>query len=175
MVNYNNSCIYKLCCKDTNIKDIYIGSTTGFRKRKWNHKSTCNNPNDKHHNYNVYKCIRENGGFENWDMILIENINVNTKLELLKQERKYIELLKPSLNMIIPSRTDKEQKKNYYIENKDYIDKRNMNHYYKNHSKYTEKFDCDCGGKFTKRNKLTHTKTKKHLKFIQSSFAYTEP
>ena len=46
MVNYNKSMIYKICCNDLKIKEIYIGSTTNFTKRKQTHKSYCNNINE---------------------------------------------------------------------------------------------------------------------------------
>ena len=58
MVNYNNSIIYKLCCKDTNITDIYVGSTTNFYRRKQDHKQQCNNTNSKEYNKNAYQFIR---------------------------------------------------------------------------------------------------------------------
>ena len=86
MVNYNNSTIYKLCCKDISIKEIYIGSTTNFNRRKQQHKSNCNNSD-----YNVYQFIRNNGNWQNWSMIEIENINVNNKRKLETKEREYIE------------------------------------------------------------------------------------
>ena len=54
MVNYNNSMVYKLVSNDINIKDFYIGSTVNFRRRKSEHKSRCNNSNDKCHNQKVY-------------------------------------------------------------------------------------------------------------------------
>ena len=42
MPNYLNSKIYKLCCKDLNVKDIYIGSTSQLLcKRKSAHKNSC--------------------------------------------------------------------------------------------------------------------------------------
>ena len=128
MVNYGNSMIYKLCCKDTNITDIYIGSTTNFSRRKSEHKNTCINQNNKNYNVYVYQFIRDNGGFQNWDMILIENVSCSSKRELLKIERKYIDELKPSLNMIKSYNSEeekKEQKKNcdkiYRENNKEHI------------------------------------------------------
>ena len=51
MNKYNNTTIYKIVSKDINDKNIYIGMTTNFNKRKSDHKSNCNNVNDKHHNY----------------------------------------------------------------------------------------------------------------------------
>ena len=112
MVNYGNSMIYKLCCKDTNITDIYIGSTTNFYRRKSQHKSSCNNINHKSYNCYKYQFIRDNGGFENWDMVLVENISCSSKIELLKIERDYIDNLKPILNSV-KSYTSIEEKKEY--------------------------------------------------------------
>ena len=49
MVNYNNSVIYKISCKDESITDTYIGATTCLARRKYDHKRYSNNdfPNDK--------------------------------------------------------------------------------------------------------------------------------
>ena len=30
------------------------------------------------------------------------------------------------------------------------------------------KYNCDCGGKYTYGNKIIHSKTKKHLKYLES-------
>ena len=135
MPNYNNSHIYKLCCKDINITDIYIGSTTNFIRRKCQHKSNCNNINDIHYNIKVYQFIRDHGNWDNWTMILIENVNCNTKLELHKIERKFIEELKPSLNSVIASRPRKEVKKEYYQNNKDFYKEYNKEYYNDNKEK----------------------------------------
>jgi hypothetical protein len=73
-------------------------------------KCRCNNPKDKSYNYKVYKFIREHGGWENWDMIMVEKYPCNDKLELHKKEREVFETLKATLNSEIPSRTQKEYK-----------------------------------------------------------------
>lgn len=90
-INYQNSLIYKICCKNPNIKDVYIGSTTNFKSRKNQHKSCCNNINNKSHNNYKYEFIRNNGGWNNWDMILIEKFPCNDSLELHKKEQEYID------------------------------------------------------------------------------------
>jgi len=117
--NYKNGCVYKLCCKDPNIDKIYVGSTVNFKARKSKHKSVCNNIKDKDYNAYVYKFIRENGGFENWDMIQIEAYEAKDKRDLETRERYYIELLKSSLNRQIPTQTVKEYHKKYYEDNKE--------------------------------------------------------
>ena len=112
MPNYNKSCVYKLCCKDTEIKEEYVGSTTNFGRRKCEHKTICNNEKDGHYNFYVYKFIRDHGGWDNWDMVVIENVNVNTKHELHTIERQFIEDLDASLNKRIPTRPPKEYREN---------------------------------------------------------------
>jgi predicted GIY-YIG superfamily endonuclease len=41
--DYTKGLIYKICCNDENIKDIYIGSTVDFKRRKGRHKCNCYN------------------------------------------------------------------------------------------------------------------------------------
>ena len=71
MPDYNNGFIYKLCCKDVNIKEIYVGSSTNYKQRKQSHKSDCTNENSKRYNSCAYQFIRDNGGWDNWSMIEI--------------------------------------------------------------------------------------------------------
>jgi predicted GIY-YIG superfamily endonuclease len=40
-INHENTHFYKICCNDLNVKDIYVGHTTDFRKRKTQHKDRC--------------------------------------------------------------------------------------------------------------------------------------
>ena len=115
-IDYSKSFIYKLCCNDLSITDIYVGSTTNFKNRKAEHKSASKIKNTK-----VYKFIRDNGNWENWDMVLIDEVNCSCKLELLKKEREYMELYNSTLNQLLPHRT----KKQYRIDNYKKIKKKN--------------------------------------------------
>ena len=145
-VDYSKGIIYKLCCKNPNIENIYIGSTTNFKNRKNQHKSDCHNNNNQI-TYNLYKYefIRDNGGFENWDMIMIEEFGCNSKKELELRERYWIEELKSDLNsMKRPSTTIEEKKeymkkylKNYCEENKNKIKEQKKN---KDKTKYYESY-----------------------------------
>lgn len=108
MVNYNQSIIYKLCCRDVDITEIYVGSTTNFYRRKSQHKRTCTNTDYRDYNKYVYQVIRENGGWGNWDMVIIEEYSAIDKNDLHKRERYWIETLQSKLNKIIPTRTKKE-------------------------------------------------------------------
>ena len=139
MPNYQNSMIYKLCCNDPNITDSYVGSTVNFKCRKSSHKSKCNNQGGPAYNNYKYQFIREHGGFENWSMILIENFPCDTKLELLKRERYWLEELGATLNKLVPSRTPKEFKKIYNETHKKEITEYNKK-YHENHKKERSEF-----------------------------------
>jgi len=141
--------VYKLCCNDLDIKEIYIGSTQAMRNRKSGHKKACNNESDKRHNIKVYQFIRDNGGWDLWDMVLVEKIQYNERCELLARERYYIESLGASLNCYIPGRTNKEyyeknkeRFKEYQIEykekNKEILKDKSKQYYQKNKERFKE-------------------------------------
>ena len=54
-IDYSNTIIYKIYCKDSSIYDFYVGHTTNFIKRKSLHKSSCSNKNNK---LKIYEIIR---------------------------------------------------------------------------------------------------------------------
>jgi hypothetical protein len=121
MPNYKNTVIYKIKHnEDYDDINIYVGSTTNFRVRKNQHKSNCNNENNKDYNIPIYKYIRDNGNWDNFVMIPLEEYPCNSKKEKEIKERYYIDLLKPKLNKIVPTRTPKE----YYEDNKQIISER---------------------------------------------------
>jgi|688.fasta_scaffold972036_1 hypothetical protein len=130
--NYSNTVIYKIICNDENIKDVYVGSTTNFKKRKLNHKSNCNNEKLAEHNYKVYKFIRNNGGWDNFSMIVVENFPCNNSLESHERERYYYDILNCTLNTVTPGRTRGEYVKEYYKENIEYYKEYNQKNKEKN-------------------------------------------
>jgi len=151
-IDYSKSIIYKICCKDTNITDCYIGSTTNFTNRKNRHKSNCNS-NSKKGNLKVYRFIREYGGWDNWDMILIEIYPCTDKLELLKREREFFEFFNSTLNTLIPSRTERESSKIYNTINREIIAENAK-----------EKIGCrTCKCMVIKKGFIRHTRSKKHI------------
>jgi hypothetical protein len=58
----------------------------------------------------VYQTICENGGFHNWQVIEVEKFPCNDFNESLKRERHWMEQFGNTLNMRIPSRSQKEYK-----------------------------------------------------------------
>ena len=125
-IDDNNTIIYKLVCNDVNITDCYIGHTTDFTRRKQLHKTCCNNINGKKYNLNVYIFIRNNGGWDNWNMLIIEQYKCNNSLEAKQKERYFSN---------IPTRTKQE----YYNDNKDKIYEQHKEYYNENKKTITER------------------------------------
>lgn len=189
MPNYAKTIIYKIVCKDINIKKIYGGHTTNIIKRRQQHKYSCNNPNYKKYNHCVYKFIRENGGWNNWDLIWCYDFPCNSKREAELEERNFIEKEKCELNSIKPYIKEEEKKENkkesnkkyseankdklkeyrkkWNEENKEYKKEKDKKYREENKEKISNKFTCICGSIITIHHKSTHYKTKKHIKFCQ--------
>jgi hypothetical protein len=113
---YHNSTIYKIKCLDSNVDEIYIGSTINLKIRKYLHKSNCYNVRRPHYNYNLYKKIRECDGWDNWSIEIIETYKATNKRDLEKRERHWIDILKPTINVVKPFVTYEEIR----LRNKEY-------------------------------------------------------
>lgn len=105
-IDYSKTIIYKIVPKDLNLNFIYVGSTTDFRKRKTSHKGECNNNNL----LKIYKTIRENGGWDAFEMLEIEKYVCNDGNEARTRERYWMELLNANLNTFKPITTIEEKK-----------------------------------------------------------------
>ena len=126
-IDYSKTIIYKIVCKSLSVQEIYVGHTTDFTRRKNNHKK-----DSKETSYKLYKMIRDNGGWENWDMVEIEKYPCTDGNEARVRERYYYDILSPNLNSCVPNRNMqewiednkqniKEQRRRHYDQNKDSI------------------------------------------------------
>ena len=106
-LDYSNTIIYKIYCNDNSISDVYVGHTTNFTNRKTQHKLSCNNLNNK---FKLYDTIRQNGGWNNWNMVEIAEYNCKDKTEARIKEQQHYEELKATLNSCPPC----VDKKNYF-------------------------------------------------------------
>lgn len=123
--------IYKLYCDDS--PEVYVGSTENMKIRMTGHKTKCN----AGYNWNVYKCIRANGGWDNWKHQVIEECSSELRAET---EDKWI-VKHGTLNMrrgvfvghVIYNKKykddNKEEIKNYgkkyYNDNKEHLSEKN--------------------------------------------------
>ncbi len=90
------SCVYCIKHKlDDDWNDIYIGSTCNISQRVKQHKYDCNTDDRHHYNRKVYKYIRENGGWQNFEVLILEECPIEMLIVL---EQSYIDVLKPTLN-----------------------------------------------------------------------------
>jgi hypothetical protein len=110
-IDYSKIVMYRIVCNDITITDTYVGCTTNFEKRKYNHRSLAKEPTNKRKEYAkyagkqsyeraLYQKIRENGGWENWSMIKIEDYPCKDRYEAEKRERELMEQYKVTLNKI---------------------------------------------------------------------------
>jgi len=173
---------YKIESKDKSILDCYVGSSANFPRRKKEHNLRCYNNSDRS-NYQVYKFIRENNEFENFEFIILEEVECEKNEERYLKEKKFIKLHNANLNVNSPLRTLeeknnwylinekelKEYRKNYRQDNKEKIKNVKNNYYEKNKEELNKKIQCDCGGYYKKHHKSHHYKTKKHLTYLEEN------
>jgi len=184
--DYSKSCIYMLRHKDDfELQHIYIGSTTNFKVRKYDHKKTCCNPNNKNHHYKIYQYIRDNGGWDEWLMIWIEDYPCKSKRELELREDQVMLEYQNRLNERRSSRSKKEWNednkdhiKNYHDQyrknNKDKINEISRkflkNNKVKIYEKRKQKITCDiCGSEVRKTDIKRHKETKKCQSHFKNS------
>ena len=114
-IDYSNTIIYKLTCKDPSIKYIYVGHTTNFIQKKYAHKQNCDNINNKNE---LYTIIRDNGGWTNWNMSIINLFNCNNQYEAIIKEQEYLILLNVHINSdLLPLSTHMQSSNNKLIIN----------------------------------------------------------
>ena len=138
---------YILQSKDKLIKPKYVGSSEDFIHRQSTHKYSCNNNSEKY-NFKVYQFIRLNGGFENWEFVIIDKVIFGTKQEAFTLEDKFIKLF-GTLNTYIPIITEEQKKekkkqydKIYKEENKEEYKQYRLEHK-EAQKKYTKKYNLN--------------------------------
>tara|TARA_R110000782_G_scaffold104697_1_gene192474 strand:- start:472 stop:1020 length:549 start_codon:yes stop_codon:yes gene_type:complete len=140
-------CIYKikhkLDCKDEN---IYIGSTYDLNDRKRAHKTRCNNERDPKYNFNIYKYMRHNGGYDNFEYSILRLCEDEDKSERHKLEQSFIDVHRPTLNTYNAKGKNVEKRKEWQ----------------------KEKIVCDCGSIGSQQGIARHKKSKKHLEHLEN-------
>ena len=108
-IDYSNTIIYKIQHNDKE-ELIYVGHTTDFTKRKSAHKLTTRSEKDKAYNRQLYKMIRDNGGWDSFKMIEIKKFSCTNKREAEAEEDKVMRELKATMNMVRAFRTAEDIK-----------------------------------------------------------------
>jgi hypothetical protein len=92
--NKQNIYIYQIFCKDHLVNENYIGQTECFEQRKYSHQRSCKDSDLK-----LYKIIREKGGWDNWEMKILNHYYCD-QYEARQIEQKYIDIFKATLNSV---------------------------------------------------------------------------
>tara|TARA_B110000503_G_C6876316_1_gene300789 strand:- start:27 stop:581 length:555 start_codon:yes stop_codon:yes gene_type:complete len=137
---------YKLSIGDK----CYVGSTENFNNRMSQHKCRCYSEKDKKYNCKVYQYMRQNGGFEKVDIMIIDKIIYNNKEQSLDMETKYMLMFNAELNSVYPKRSKKERyetnkesilekRHKFYQENKERLSLKDKEKYEKNKESVKER------------------------------------
>ena len=109
---YETCIIYMLTINE----ECYIGSTFDFNKRMNYHKNHC-----KQNNHKIYKYIRQNGGWNNVNIRIIDVYYLVTKKFKIETEQYYMDYFHSSLNQrsAFNGLGKKEYQKEYRENNKE--------------------------------------------------------
>ena len=188
-IDYSKTIIYKIICKDDNIKDIYIGHTTNFIKRKNQHKFVCNDIKNKNYNLKIYQTIREHGNIINWDILPIEEYTEcqsliqacireqywmdkhNSNLNMMKAREDHTQRLEKKREYYQAKKEEiREKNREYRITNENKIKAQKQDYYLQNKETIKEKRNnqclCSCGKSYTHNHKKRHERSKFHLNYI---------
>ena len=189
MVNYSNGKVYKIEPINGDDGDVYFGSTTKqyLSQRMDSHR---NNYKSYKNGYKSLLCgsfiLFDKYGIENCNIVLLENVNAESKDQLTAREAYYIRNYK-CVNKYIPLRKVKEYMDEYYIKNREKIVEKGkiyreinkeiiserMKKIYEANKEITsekrkEKVTCECGSICRKDGLREHKKTIKHIDFINN-------
>ena len=133
---YNNSKIYKIepIC-DYDEGEIYIGSTANeyLSERMAEHRKSYRSWKKGISKKTMVFDLFDKYDVQNCKIILLESVNVNSKDELKQKEANHIKTNK-CVNKMMPNRTPKQ----YYQDNKEYLNNRNKLYQENNKDKLLE-------------------------------------
>ncbi len=144
-IDYSNSVVFKLYCKDPTVKIIYLGTTTNVVQKQRHLENKV-----RESNLYCYQLIRMLGGINNWVFQVIDRYACSSKKELNARE--------------------KEIYNNLEYQNR--LNETNLHILGLNGDMYTsplEKVRCmDCGAVILKTNIKKHKKSIKHKQAFTS-------
>ena len=95
-IDYSNTIIYKIQHREKP-ELFYIGHTTNFDSRKYQHQQACNSKKCPSKS-SLYLMIHIHGGWSNFDMHPIKQVECKSRIEALIEEQKAIDELGATLN-----------------------------------------------------------------------------
>jgi hypothetical protein len=173
MDKYQTAKIYKVVSTGDDGM-FYIGSTIrSLNDRFSKHKSDYKRwQQELHRNVSVFRLF-EQFGVENCRIELIEEYPCVCKEELRRREGEVVKELTNCVNVRVEGRDGKQ----YRIDNQEKITQYNrqiapkVKEYNKQYREanwhiLNQKFECECGGRYTRKGRSTHFNTQKHKRFM---------
>lgn len=140
-IDFSKTVIYKIQHKE--IDDLlYVGSTTNFTQRKSEHKSNSTNSNAQIYNAKLYKTIRDNGGWDAFNMVILKPFPCQNFNEAHTEEDKVMREMKSSLNTkraYVSPEERREYLKQYNYDNRDKRSEYGKEHYQLNKDDISER------------------------------------
>jgi hypothetical protein len=134
----SNCYIYHIVDKENIVH--YVGSTSNMNSRKSSHRYRCNTEHDKKYHLDIYQYIRNNGGFDNFEILPIRKLeNISNKTELLIAEQAEMNKFSNLKNKNGSYRTKEESKKQKNEYNRQYREKNKDQIHEKAHQYYESK------------------------------------
>lgn len=177
MSKYQNGKIYKIW--NDEYSKCYIGSTCQslskrFSAHKSDYKYYIEGKKPVTSTFELFKHY----GVENCKIELVENYPCNTKEELLAREGHYIRK-DECLNKRVAGRDKKqryvenkqyyyEKDKTYRINNPEKISEKKHRYWLKHRDRFLSKYECECGSVLSLCHKSKHLKTNKHQQYLQN-------
>ena len=189
---YKNGKIYKLVCDATPI--VYYGSTIQSLATRLSHHNSgsntccskelfdagnvsivlveeypCNNRQELQSRERIYIEFMLNNF--NHRVICNERIPTRTKEEWYEDNKEYINEKNRKWHKDHPEQINK-YKREYYQNNREFLNEKQKKYAKDNreslNKKRSEKFNCECGGKYVMSNKARHLKTEIHINYINA-------
>jgi len=106
-IDYSKTIIYKIQHKEKP-ELFYIGYTTNFDSRKYQHKVASDLTKRNSCPSNFYNAIRANGGWEKFEMMPLKQLDCKNRIGALIEEQRTIDEMKPTMNHASPYRKTKK-------------------------------------------------------------------
>ena len=119
VIDYSKCVIYKIQHLE-NEELLYVGHTTDFKHRKYAHKAACNSLTNSNHNLKVYQMMRENGGWVNFNMVVLHKYPCHSREEADKEEDKVMRELKANMNSNYAYFNKEKFQKEYFIKTREH-------------------------------------------------------
>jgi hypothetical protein len=142
--DHSNAVVYKIARRDGE-GDIYIGATSYLPTRRACHKRRCTDPKGFAFHTPVYEHIRANGGWDEWEVVAVEEFPCDNRTELARREREWVDRLAPRLNTYYPNAIEAAGGLTQYK---------------------LAPILCECGCSSSRNNLARHRQTRKHLRLL---------